>query len=74
MKARDIRAMLQGNADPQLIKCICALAETVSAQQEEINQLAEIQNKTIDLTMQLGTSMETAVDSVESINKIRGDG
>tara|TARA_R110002051_G_scaffold186772_4_gene256507 strand:+ start:232 stop:456 length:225 start_codon:yes stop_codon:yes gene_type:complete len=74
MKARDIRAMLQGNADPKLIQCICALAETVSAQQEEINQLAEIQNKTIDLTMQLGTSMETAVDSVESINKIRGDG
>jgi len=73
MKAREIREALQHNTDPKLVHCLSLLAETVSAQQEEIDQLAEIQNKCIDLIMQLGVSVEGAKNAVDVIKSIRGE-
>ena len=58
MKAREIRARLQGKADPEIIVCLTALAESLSSQQQEIIALAEIQNKAMDLLLQLGATTD----------------
>jgi hypothetical protein len=53
MKAREIQSRLQGKADPEIVICLTALAESLSAQQQEIIELAELQNKAIDVILQL---------------------
>jgi hypothetical protein len=70
MKARDIRAALQGKADPTLIHCICAVAETVAAQQQEIIAIAKIQDTCINVIQKLGVTTETAVNRVEKLREL----
>ena len=69
MKAREIRERLQGKADPEIVTCLTALAESLSAQQQEIMALAELQNRAMDTMLQLGTTIESATNVVD---KIRG--
>jgi hypothetical protein len=69
MKARDIRAALQGKVDPSLVHCLCAVAETVSAQQQEIMALAKIQDTCIDVIQKLGITTEAAVDKVKKLRE-----
>lgn len=73
MKAREIRASLQADHDPALVHCICSLAEMVSAQQQEINTLAEMMNSLTDILMQLGATIEGATNAVDEMKKIRGE-
>ena len=70
MKAREIRAALQGKADPSLVHCICELAETVAAQQQEIMALAKIQDTCIDVIQKLGITTEAAVDKVKKLREL----
>ena len=72
MKAREIRERLRGKVDPELLRVLEALGEHVSAQKQETMALAEIQNKTIDIVMSLGTTIEGAVNAVDELKKIRG--
>jgi len=72
MKARDIRAALQGTVDPKIIFALCGLAETVTAQQQEINTMARMMNQLTDILMQLGVSIEGATNAVDELRKIRG--
>ena len=72
MKARDIRAMLQGKHDPELITCICGVAESLSAQQQEIQTLAEMLDSLTNILMQLGATIEGATNAVDDMKKIRG--
>ena len=69
MKAREIKERLQGKADPEIVTCLTALAESLSAQQQEIMALAELQNRAMDTMLQLGTTIESATNVVD---KIRG--
>jgi hypothetical protein len=69
MKAREIRERLQGKADPEIVTCLTALAESLSAQQQEIMALAELQNRAMDTLLQLGATIESATNVVD---KIRG--
>ena len=69
MKAREIRERLQGKADPEIVTCLTALAESLSAQQQEIMALAELQNRAMDTMLQLGATIESATNVVD---KIRG--
>ena len=69
MKAREIRERLQGKADPEIVTCLTALAESLSAQQQEIMALAELQNRSMDTLLQLGSTIESATNVVD---KIRG--
>ena len=69
MKAREIRERLQGKADPEIVTCLTALAESLSAQQQEIMALAELQNRAMDTLLQLGSTIESATNVVD---KIRG--
>jgi hypothetical protein len=71
MKARDIREALQGNADPKIVHALCSIAESASAQQQEIAALAQALDKLTDLLMQLGATVEVATNAVDDIKKIR---
>ena len=72
MKAREIRARLQGKTDPELIICLCGIAESASAQQQEIQTLAEMLDKLTDILLQLGATIEMTQGAVDEIRKIRG--
>ncbi len=72
MKARDIRAALTGHADPAVIHTMCGLAETLSAQQQEITTLAELLDHLTDILLQLGVTIEKTQGAVDVIRKIRG--
>ncbi len=74
MKAREIRARLRGKADPELLLCLCGIAESASAQQQEIQMLAEMLDKLTDILLQLGTTIEMTQGAVDKIRKIRGNG
>ena len=69
MKAREIKERLQGKADPEIVNWLTALAESLSAQQQEIMALAELQNRAMDTLLQLGATVESATNVVD---KIRG--
>ena len=69
MKAREIRAALQRKADPSLVHCICELAETIAAQQQEIMALAKIQDTCIDAIRKLGITTEAAVNKVKKLRE-----
>lgn len=73
MKAREVRERLKGKCDPEIIICIEGIAEVLSVQKQEISTLAEMLDKTIDLTMQLGVTIEGTQNAVDKIQKIRGD-
>jgi hypothetical protein len=73
MKAREIRAALQGNCDPKLVHCMCEIAEIASAQQEEIKTMAEIMDNITDILIKLGATTEAATNAVDSIRGIRGE-
>ena len=69
MKAREIMERLQGKTDPEIVTCLTALVESLSAQQQEIMALAELQNRAMDTLLQLGATVESATNVVD---KIRG--
>ena len=70
MKAREIKERLQGKVEPEIVTCLTALAESLSAQQQEIIALAELQNRAMDTLLQLGATVESATNVVY---KIRGN-
>ena len=70
MKAREIKERLQGKVEPEIVNCLTALAESLSAQQQEIMALAELQNRAMDTLLQLGATVESATNVVD---KIRGN-
>ncbi len=72
MKARDIRQMLQGTTDPKVVTCLCGIAESLSAQQQEIIQLAQAFDSLTDILMQLGAITEQTNSAVTDIKKVRG--
>jgi hypothetical protein len=72
MKAREIRARLKGRAEPEVVLCLTALAEILSSQQQEITQLAQALDATVNIMGQLTTVAENMKTVVESIEGIRG--
>jgi|ETNmetMinimDraft_30_1059905.scaffolds.fasta_scaffold310974_1 hypothetical protein len=73
MRAREIREYLKikGGADPNVTHCLCAIAESLSAQRQEIMVMAEMMNNLTDILMQLGTTIEGATNAVDEMRKIR---
>ena len=69
MKAREIRSRLKGKVEPEHLGCLTTLAESLSSQQQEIMALAELQNRSMDTLLQLGSTIESATNVVD---KIRG--
>jgi t-SNARE complex subunit (syntaxin) len=73
MRAREIRVMLNGKAESEVILCLTAIAESLSAQQQEISTMAEMMNNLTDILMQLGATVEGATNAVDELKKIRGN-
>jgi hypothetical protein len=71
MKAREVRARLQGKCDPEIIFCLEAIAENSSAQAQEIMAMAQMLNDLTDILMQLGAVTEQATNAVDELKKIR---
>lgn len=67
MKARDIRAQLQGKHDPQLVHCLCSVAEEVSAMGQEIQVVAELLNSLIDLIAAMQEVTEATQKAVDNV-------
>ena len=65
MKGREIRELLQGKHDPQLVYCIASVAEEISAMGQEIQALAELQNSMIDLIAAMQEITEATQKAVE---------
>lgn len=72
MKAREVRAMLNGKVENEVIICLASIAESLSSQQQEIMELASVIDKLTDILMQLGTTIEGATNAVDDMKKIRG--
>ena len=73
MRAREIRVMLNGKAESDVILFLTAIAESLSAQQQEITTIAEMMNNLTDILMQLGATVEGATNAVDELKKIRGN-
>tara|TARA_R100000781_G_scaffold7829_1_gene7382 strand:- start:1629 stop:1853 length:225 start_codon:yes stop_codon:yes gene_type:complete len=73
MKAREIRERLQGKADPEIVVCLTALAESLSSQQQEIMELAKMLNEVTNILLQLGATTEAATNAVDEVRGIRGN-
>ena len=72
MKSHDIRQILQKTTDPNIVMCLCGIAESLSAQQQEIMQLAQAFDSLTDILMQLGSITEQTSSAVADLKKIRG--
>ena len=71
MKAREIRARLQGKIDPELLIVLEGLGIQASAQAEEIRTLAEMLDHLTNILMQLGAVTEQATNAVDALKKQR---
>tara|TARA_Y100000296_G_C5016824_1_gene177832 strand:- start:130 stop:351 length:222 start_codon:yes stop_codon:yes gene_type:complete len=71
MKGREVREKLIGKAEPVVVHVLAEMAETASAQQEEIQALAVSMNKLTDILLQLGATIESATNTVDEIQKMR---
>ena len=71
MKGREIREALHGRVDPAVIQVLATMGEDMSAQKQEIMELAEIQNRAMDTLLQLGATIEGAANAVDSLKKMR---
>jgi hypothetical protein len=73
MKAREIRERLKGKIDPEVLTCLCAMAESLSSQQQEISMLASTIDRLADILMQLGATIESATNTVDEMKKMRNN-
>lgn len=71
MKAREVRERLKGRTEPEVSTVCEALADSLSAQKQEIMALAQSLDRLTDLLLQLGTTVEAATNAVDEIKKIR---
>ena len=71
MKGREVRERLNGKCDPEIIICIAGIAESLSAQQQEIMTMARMVDHLTDILMQLGTTVEGATNAVDEMRKMR---
>mgnify|MGYP003627884895 FL=1 len=58
MKGREVREVLNGNADPKIVHCIAEVAERVSAMEQELNALAQLLDSITDVIAGQSETME----------------
>jgi hypothetical protein len=71
MKGREVRERLKGKCDPEITICIAGIAEVLSAQAQEITELATALDKLTDLLMQLGVAIEGTQNAMDTLKKQR---
>jgi hypothetical protein len=71
MKGREVREMLQGKADSAVVHILASFGESLSAQQQEITELANTLDRLTDILLQLGATIEGATNTIDKIGKMR---
>ncbi len=73
MKAREIRERLKNKADLQVSHCLEALAEQLSVQQQQLMDMALMQDQVVAIVSNFVNGLEGMKEATESMNKIKGD-
>lgn len=71
MKAREVRELLNGKCEREVMYCIEALAERQSVLQQQIMELASQMDMMVSIINQLtqvGAEMKNAVDAMKGID------
>ena len=73
MRAREVRERLKDKADPMVSQCIEALAEQLGVQQQQLMDMALMQDQMIAIVSNFVNGLEGMKEATESMNKIKGD-
>ena len=73
MRARAVRERLKDKADPMVSQCIEALAEQLGVQQQQLMDMALMQDQMIAIVSNFVNGLEGMKEATESMNKIKGD-
>ena len=73
MKAREIRERLKNKVDVQVSHCLESLAEQLSVQQQQLMDMALMQDQVVAIVSNFVNGLEGMKEATESMNKIKGD-
>ena len=73
MRAREVRERLKSKADPMVSQCIEALAEQLGVQQQQLMDMALMQDQMVAILGNFVNGLEGMKEATESMNKIKGD-
>ena len=73
MKAREIRERLMNKVDVQVSHCLESLAEQLSVQQQQLMDMALMQDQVVAIVSNFVNGLEGMKEATESMNKIKGD-
>ena len=73
MKARESRERLKNKVDVQVSHCLESLAELLSVQQQQLMDMALMQDQVVAIVSNFVNGLEGMNEATESINKIKGD-
>ena len=73
MRAREVRERLKDKADPMVSQCIEALAEQIGVKQQQLMDMALMQDQMIAIVSNFVNGLEGMKEATESMNKIKGD-
>jgi hypothetical protein len=73
MRAREVRERLKDKADPMVSQCIEALAEQIGVQQQQLIDMALMQDQMIAILNNFVNGLDSMKEATESMDKIRGD-
>tara|TARA_R100001143_G_C3325303_1_gene116753 strand:+ start:705 stop:950 length:246 start_codon:yes stop_codon:yes gene_type:complete len=73
MRAREVRERLKDKADPMVSQCIEALAEQLGVQQQQLMDMALMQDQMIAILNNFVNGLDSMKEATESMDKIRGD-
>ena len=71
MRARDIRQRLKGRCEPEVMRCMEALAEQQAVVQQQLQFMAKQLDMMADIltkVVQVGENMKNTVEAMKSIN------
>ena len=73
MRAREVRERLKDKVDPQVSHCIEALAEQLGVLQQQLMDMALMQDQVVAIVSNFVNGLEGMKEATESMNKIKGD-
>ena len=73
MRAREVRERLKDKADPMVSQCIEALAEQLGVQQQQLMDMALMQDQMIAILNNFVNGLDSMKEATQSMNKIKGD-
>ena len=73
MSAREVRERLKDKVDPQVSHCIEALAEQLGVQQQQLMDMALMQDQMVAILGNFVNGLDSMKEATQSMDKIKGD-